>query len=210
MASDDLLESIKGFDINQLNDFNTVGSWPIAIKFILWVLGFGLVLVLGYTLVITDKQKELEKVAKLEVELKKDFEQKAAEAALLNDYRQQKKEMEERFDNVLRQLPGDTEIPGLLEDINNVGQRNELDIVTLRLIPEKKHEYYIEQPIEIIVKGGYHDLGGFVSDISDLSRIVTLHDFSIKPTTAAGKTGEGELLTMTILAKTYKYRGGRG
>ena len=67
-------------------------------------------------------------------------------------------------------------------------------------------EFYIEKPIEIVVTGGYHDLGKFVSDVADLARIVTLHDFVITPVGAAGGPNPGSLLKMTITAKTYRYK----
>ena len=73
------------------------------------------------------------------------------------------------------------------------------------------HEFYIEKPIAIIVSGSYHGLGAFVSDVADLSRIVTLHDFTIRPIgRAAGSDTPGSILTMSILARTYRYNDERG
>jgi type IV pilus assembly protein PilO len=115
--------------------------------------------------------------------------------------------MEESFEAILRQLPSDTEIPGLIEDITLVGLKNGLSFSSIDLQPEELHEFYIEKPIRIVVTGGYHELGAFVSDVADLSRIVTLHDFTISPEGRANKPGDvpGGLLRMTILAKTYRY-----
>ena len=120
--------------------------------------------------------------------------------------------MEESFETILRQLPSDTEIPGLIEDITLVGLKNGLAFSRIDLQPEQLHEFYIEKPIQIVVTGGYHDLGSFVSDVADLSRIVTLHDFTITPTQGRTSSNEktGGLLRMTILAKTYRYNDTRG
>ena len=49
-------------------------------------------------------------------------------------------------------------------------------------------------------------MASFVSGVAALPRIVTLHDFNIKP---AGKDGAGELL-MAISAKTYRYNPDQG
>ena len=203
MAMEDLVESLKSFDVEQLNDFNNVGSWPIAVKVILWVLAFVGALAMGYFLRVTTLQDDLAKVQAKEGSLRADYEKKAFEAAHLEAYRRQQKEMEESFEAILRQLPSDTEIPGLIEDITLVGVKNGLTFSNIALNPEVRHEFYVEKPISISVSGSYHDLSAFVSDVSDLSRIVTLHDFSIKP---AGRIGEsGGLLNMSILAKTYRY-----
>ncbi len=212
MAMEGLLESLQNFDLDQLNDFNNVGSWPLAVKIIMWVMAFVGALVLGYSLHITNLQAELSRVTANEAKLREDYESKFFEAAHLENYRVQQKEMEESFEAILRQLPSDTEIPGLIEDITLVGLKNGLSFNSIDLQPEELHEFYVEKPIQIVVTGGYHDLGSFVSDVADLSRIVTLHDFTIQPERKNAKAGEppGGLLRMTILAKTYRYNDQRG
>ncbi len=211
MAMEDLVDSLKNFDLDQLNDINNVGSWPVAVKAIIWILCFAGALTLGYFLHVTNLQKDLAGVQAQEGALKEDYEKKFFEAAHLEAYRLQQKEMEESFEAILRQLPSDTEIPGLIEDITLVGLKNGLTFSSIDLQPESKHEFYIEKPIAIIVSGSYHGLGSFVSDVADLSRIVTLHDFSIKPgTRGAASDSPGSHLTMSILAKTYRYNDERG
>jgi len=206
MAMEDLLESIQNFDVDQLNDINNVGSWPMAIKVILWILVFVGAIAIGYFMHITDLQNKLDSVTTEESRLRDDYEKMFFEAAHLEAYRAQQAEMEESFEAILRQLPSDTEIPGLIEDITLVGLKNGLTFTSIDLQPEAAHEFYVEKPIRIIVSGSYHGLGSFVSDVADLSRIVTLHDFTISPVTrGAGSDTPGSHLTMEILAKTYRY-----
>ncbi|MEM7364676.1 MAG: type 4a pilus biogenesis protein PilO [Pseudomonadota bacterium] len=210
MASfEELLESVQNFDTAQLNDLNNVASWPTAIKVIIWVVVFVGAIAAGYFAHITGLQGDLQKVVQDEVNLRADYESKYFEAAHLEDYRRQQREMEESFEAILRQLPGDTEIPGLIEDITLVGLENGLTFSSIALQSEVAQEFYIEKPIQIKVSGSYHDLGAFVSDVADLSRIVTLHDFTISK--VSGKAGDGGgLLQMDILAKTYRYNDERG
>lgn len=211
MAMEDLLESLKSFDLEQLNDVNNIGSWPTAVKVIIWVLCFAGALALGYFLHVTNLQSELGGVQGEEGTLREDYEKKFFEAAHLEAYRAQQKEMEESFEAILRQLPSDTEIPGLIEDITLVGLKNGLQFTSIDLQKEAKHEFYVEKPIAIVVSGSYHGLGSFVSDVADLSRIVTLHNFTIRPERRqAGSDTPGSNLTMEILAKTYRYNDERG
>jgi type IV pilus assembly protein PilO len=207
MAMQDLLESLQGFDINELNDVNNVGSWPMVIKAIIWVLAFVAVMGAGYFFLVTPLQEELTRVKANEVSLRADFEKKFFESAHLESYRLQQVEMEQSFQTILLQLPSDTEIPGLIEDITLVGLKNGLNFSSIDLRPEEKFEFYIEKPIQIVVSGNYHELGAFVSDVADLSRIVTLHEFTILPegNRAGGSDVPGALLRMNILAKTYRY-----
>ena len=198
MALQDSLEQLQSIDFNNL-DVNNIGSWPGVVKALLLIILFGLVLGVGYYWSITDKQKQLEVSEAQELDLRKEYEDKAAQAANLEALRQQKLEMEAAFGALLRQLPSDTEVPGLIEDITRTALDNELTIESIDLQPEAKTEYYIELPINIVVEGGYHKIGSFVSGVANLSRIVTLHDFRIKPTKS------NLLLRMEITAKTYRY-----
>jgi type IV pilus assembly protein PilO len=198
MAFADTMEQLRNFDVAEL-DFNDAGSWPAAIKAIAMLLVLVVVVGGGYYFYMSDKQTALERVELRERELRQDFESKSFQAANLEAYRQQKVEMELQFEGLLRQLPSDTEVPGLLEDITRQALINELNIESIDLQDERRTEFYVELPIEIVVDGDYHKIGSFVSGVANLSRIVTLHDFTISPQKSP------ENLKMKILAKTYRY-----
>ena len=200
MALQDSLEQLRNLDVGNL-DLNNIGAWPAAVKWLLQIAMLAVVLGTGYTLQITDKQKDLDTSKAKEVRLKKQYQDKAAQAASLDAYRQQKKEMQDAFVSLLRQLPGDTEVPGLLEDITRTALDNELRIESIDLQPENRTEFYVELPIKIVVEGDYHKIGAFVSGVANLSRIVTLHDFEVVPERVSGMNQ----LRMEILAKTYRY-----
>ena len=198
MAIQDTLKQLQNFDFADI-DFNNVGSWPGPLKLLAMLLVLGLVLGGGYYFYLTDKQQVLERVELKERELRSDFESKSFQVANLDVYRQQKREMEETFGTLLRQLPSDTEVPGLLEDITRAALENELKIESITLQAERRSQFYVELPIDISVEGDYHRFGAFVSAVANLSRIVTLHDFNIVP------QARSDGLKMTILAKTYRY-----
>jgi len=198
MALQDTLDQLRSFDVGDL-DVNNIGAWPGPIKAIILIVLLVLVLVGGYSLYLTDKRAALESSRATEGTLRAEFESKAQQAANLEEYRQQKEEMEATFGALLRQLPSDTEVPGLLEDITLTALDNALKIDSVELQPEHKAEFYIELPINIAVEGDYHNIGAFVSGVANLSRIVTLHDFSIKPENSPNN------LKMLITAKTYRY-----
>ena len=198
MALQDTLEQLQSIDFNDL-DFNNIGSWPGPVKIMLMVLVFAAVAIGGYFYYLTDKQQALETAENQEISLRAEYEDKAEQASNLDAYRQQQQEMEETFGTLLRQLPSDTEVPGLLEDITRTAIDNELTIESIDLKPEQRTEFYVELPIDIVVEGDYHKIGTFVSGVANLSRIVTLHDFKIVP------EGSVQNLKMSILAKTYRY-----
>ena len=202
MALADSLKSLNEFDLSDL-DFDNLGSWPLAVKVIVAILLFVLVVVGGYYYHIEALLKQLESRQAEELDLRRDFEKKAFEAANLEAYKLQMVEMEESFGALVSQLPSDTEVPGLLEDITSKGELNGLAISTIDLLAEVPQEFYIELPIQIVAVGSYHDLGAFISGMAGLPRIVTLHDFNIK-----SPGSNTNMLQMNILAKTYRYRDG--
>ncbi|MBB1518165.1 type 4a pilus biogenesis protein PilO [Aquipseudomonas guryensis] len=200
MSLSESLESLKKFELSDL-DFNNVGSWPVAIKCIACILLLIGAVALGYYLYLQDLQGQLDVKRAEEGTLKQQFSSKAFQAANLDAYKVQMKEMEESFGALLRQLPSDTEVPGLLEDITRTGLGSGLEFEEIKLQPEVVQQFYIELPIQISVVGGYHDLATFVSGVASLPRIVTLHDFEIKPAEADSVSR----LRMSVLAKTYRY-----
>lgn len=200
MSLNDTLESLRQIDLNDL-DFNNVGSWPAAVKFIAGVLLLAAVVALGYNFHLKDLQASLESKQAEEISLKEQFSSKAFQAANLDAYKEQMQEMEVSFGALLKQLPSDTEVPGLLEDITRTGLGSGLEFEEIKLLPEAAQQFYIELPIQITVVGAYHDLATFVSGVASLPRIVTLHDFDLVPANDDGSSK----LRMSILAKTYRY-----
>ncbi|CAE6948896.1 MULTISPECIES: type 4a pilus biogenesis protein PilO [Pseudomonas] len=200
MNLNDSLDSLRKIDVNDL-DLNNLGSWPGPVKFIASLLLAIVVLGLGYNFHLKDMQADLERRQMEEETLKQQFSAKAFQAANLEAYKAQMAEMETSFGALLRQLPSDTEVPGLLEDITRTGLGSGLEFEEIKLLPEVAQQFYIELPIQIRVVGSYHDLATFVSGVASLPRIVTLHDFDVVP---AEKTGTSKL-RMSILAKTYRY-----
>lgn len=194
------VEQLQDFDINDI-DWDRIGVWPAPAKVFVAVLAAALIVAAGYYFIIRDKYTDLERAQKEEMDLRKTFEKKAFEAANLERYRVQMVDMKEMFGDLVKQLPSSTEVPGLLDDIDEKGVQSRLAISSITPQSERTTEYYVELPIKIVVDGGYHEFGTFVSGVAGMPRIVTLHDFDIKRT-----GGQGNMLQMNILAKTYRYK----
>ena len=189
-------KAFSGFDPNDM-DFSASGNWPIGVKAICYLLVITVIVAAGWHFYITDKQTGLKKEIAKESGLKSVYQEKAFQVANLAALRKQMEDVEGKFEELKKQLPTEKEVPGLLDDITNLGTDSGLDIGSINLAPESKKEFYIELPININVSGSYHQLGQFVSGIAGLSRIVTLHDYSISPS--------GDKVSMQISAKTYRY-----
>jgi len=186
-------------DINSL-DINDIGRAPFWLRVLLIALIFALVAGFGvYQFVIKSKKPDLERVQAKEQTLRDDFSAKQRKAANLDAYKRQLADMETNFGAMLKQLPGKTEIPSLLVDISQTGLASGLEEELFQPGAETRKEVFAEKPITIRLKGDYHELGKFVSDIAELPRIVVLEDVEID-----GSEGIDNL-TMRVTAKTFRY-----
>ena len=197
-SSESLLEQIQGLDINDI-DWQNMGSWPLVGKVAFCAIIVMAAGVLAYIGLVQGQLSALDSLERKEQQLKRDFEAKAFRVANLEEYKSQMVEMEASFGSLLKQLPKDTEVPGLIDDISAAALNAGLDLKQIDPADMKKTEFYKELPINIEVSGGYHEMGAFVSGVASLPRIVTLHDFNIV------KTNGQDRLSMEIQAKTYQY-----
>jgi type IV pilus assembly protein PilO len=187
-------------NINNLDPSN-IGSWPLAARAVVILLLCGTILFAGYYLDTSDQLLVLETAQAKEEKLKKTFETKQGKAKNLAAYTEQMIEMKRSFGTLLKQLPGKTEVPGLLDDISRVGIQSGLVFEYFKPEAETPKGFYAELPISIRVKGNYHQFGNFVSGTAALPRIVTLHNFSL----SKGKGKASGEMTMIATAKTYRY-----
>ncbi|QYJ75127.1 type 4a pilus biogenesis protein PilO [Shewanella sp. FJAT-52076] len=190
-------------DLSEFNDidFENIGGWPAQVKVVFAILLAVIVGVASYFLFISDAIDGLKREQEKEVQLRQDFQSKYQLAANLKLYREQLKEMEAQFAELLKMLPSENEMDGLLDDVTFVATDSGLHIESLDWEGAVPRDFYIEFPIKMVVSGDYHQMGSMVSGVAKLPRIVSLHDFVIKHQ-------DGDILTMDILAKTYRFKEG--
>jgi len=185
-------------DINNL-DFKNIGNAPLPVK-------IGIIIFLCVALAAAafyfdtkDQLAHLEQTEAEEGTLRTNFESKQKKAVNLELYKVQLEEMRKTFGTLIRQLPSETEIPNLIVDISRTGLSSGLEIDLFKPGSETKKDFYSEKPIQLRVKGGYHEFGEFASGVAALPRVVTLHNITLTPGT------EDTPMTMAATAKTYRY-----
>jgi type IV pilus assembly protein PilO len=183
-------------------DVNDIGRWPLVFRLVVIGIVFAVVLGLGiYWTIIEDRAPQLKRAQDEEQTLRVAFENKQRKAANYDEYKKQLDQMEQSFGTMLRQLPGETEIPSLIVDISQTGLAAGLKEKLFQPQPEVPKDFYAEKPILIHLSGSYHDIANFVSGIAALPRIVTLHNINVRP-----DTGDSfDRLSIEVTAKTYRY-----
>jgi len=186
------LDDLRNININDLS------SWPVPIKIAaIGVLSI-VIIAAGYFAFIEGAWEEYQAAQKKEEQLRETYLNKKALAINLEAYKQQMEEMQQTFGSLLRQLPNSTEVPDLLVDITQAGLGRGLEFVLFKPEKEQPKDFYAELPISLQVRGNYHELAQFVSDVAALPRIVTFGDITISSQTRGR-------LAMAATARTYRY-----
>ena len=191
-----VLEELRALDVND------VGSWPFAFRAGVIAVVFVVVVGLGvYWTIIENKAPQLKRAQNDEQTLRVTFENKQRKAANYDAYKAQLAQMEQSFGTMLRQLPGETEIPSLIVDISQTGLAAGLQEKLFQPQAEIPRDFYAEKPIKIRLSGGFHEIANFVSGIAALPRIVTLHNINITPE----DKDMYDRLSLEVTAQTYRY-----
>ncbi|SFP64377.1 type IV pilus assembly protein PilO [Nitrosomonas cryotolerans] len=183
----------------QLLDTNDPGSWPNIVKAAALAILMVTIIAAGYFLDWQTQLEVLDNTRTEEAVLKETYLAKKKIAVNLDVLRQQLAEIEQSLSTLLKQLPDKSEMEALLADINQAGLGRGLQFELFKpAANETIHDFYAELPVTVRVAGSYHAIGAFASDVSQLSRIVTLNDIHIS-------SGKDENLVLNAVAKTFRY-----
>ena len=178
-------------------DFNTAYLWPAPLKLLLGVLIVVAFLGLGWFVKYKEQKETLDTKQRQEEKLKADFDKKAKKAASLPVLKKELVELEESFAVLVKQLPTDAEIPNLLQELNQAGSNNSLQMSSTRPLKAQKDGPVEILPYSISTKGSYDQFTKFAKDVGALSRIVVLNTVNV----TTDKEGK---LVLNAKANTYK------
>ncbi|MCL2309698.1 MAG: type 4a pilus biogenesis protein PilO [Proteobacteria bacterium] len=180
-------------------NFQDAGSWPGWQKAVVCAAIAAVVIVAGGVwLYSSGKYEELEQGKREEIRLKADYTERKVKTINYDLYVEQLEQIQREFGALVKKLPSRSEIDALLIDVNQAGIARGLQFELFKPQPEKKTGFYAEIPISIKLTGDYHGMGGFVSDVAALPRVVMVGDIAIV------HNNKG-VLTMEAVAKTFRY-----
>ena len=115
---------------------------------------------------------------------------------------QEIEEVEGRFNQAKTQLPEQKEIPELLKQVSNLGRDSGLEVVLFRQKAEVLQDLYAEVPVEMAVRGNYHQVALFFDKVRSLNRIVNISDTNMKNPQLVG----GQMqVDAAFSATTYRF-----
>jgi len=117
-------------------------------------------------------------------------------------FKQMIAELSGQLDQARQQLPGEREIPLLLEQIAHFGKEAGVEFTSFRPGGEVARDFYNEVPMALSIRGPFHNIGLFLDKISHYPRIISVSNLTM------GNAVEKEgylMLSATCTATTYRY-----
>ena len=191
-------------NLNEI-DFKKLHLQSKAVQFLCAICLAILLVVIGYFAVFKGQWEEYQSNVTKETELKDEYEKKSIEAASLENLQIELEDLKASIAVLLKQLPTDSEVPTLLQEMHQAAAKNGL---TMNSVVQETP--VIEKPIErlpfsIAVTGNYDQIAQFARDVGQMSRIVILSNVKFTSDTQnSGKKADAGKLTFTAIANTYK------
>ena len=107
-----------------------------------------------------------------------------------------------QLDQARQQLPGEREIPLLLEQIALFGKESGVEFTSFRPGAEIAKDFYNEVPMALAIRGPFHNIGLFLDKLSHYPRIISVLNLTmLNPVEKEGYL----MLTSNCTATTYRY-----
>lgn len=109
---------------------------------------------------------------------------------------------ERHIDRLEDLVPRNEEVSQLLNQINQRAEEVGVNVVVFRPGGQEAGEHYVRRTFELVVRGTYHDVGEFLTQIGSLPRIVTPTNLQVSPVQATNRAGQ-PLLEAAFQIVTY-------
>jgi type IV pilus assembly protein PilO len=182
--------------------FDRVVKLPTSKKILILVALMVLIWGLYFYLVYLPKSEVLNKRNAELTTLETQLQQLKIVALDVKRFQAEAAKLREELQLAITQLPTSKEIPSLLASVSNLGKESRLEFLLFRPTPEVNREFYAEIPVEIRVRGIFHDVALFFDKVGKLPRIVNINGVSMDG--AKEVNGRWEIVT-ACTATTFKF-----
>lgn len=158
-----------------------------------------LVLATYWYMWMNDRQTEISSLEQTITQQEADIEVKKTRLSALPRFKKEYDELVVQEERVKRELPSQTEVAKLLEDISLAGHSEGLQFQLFAPRVERKKEFYADVPVELKFVGSYHEMAKFLQNVGRMPRIVNVSDLNIVPGAISGE------LTASAEAVTYRF-----
>jgi type IV pilus assembly protein PilO len=99
-------------------------------------------------------------------------------------------------------LPDSKEIPDLLSSISSAGRDSGLEVISFRQRTEQLKDFYAEVPVDLTVRGNYHEVATIFDSVGQLDRIVNVGNILIQ---SPKREGDEMIVDTVCSATTFRF-----
>ncbi len=151
--------------------------------------------------VLSGRRAETAKITAKVAELRDQRTSKQKLVANMDQLQDAVRELGAQLKQAEAQLPDSKEIPDLLSNISSAGRDAGLEMISFRQKQEQLKDFYAEVPVEVAVRGNYHQVANFFDRVSKLDRIVNVGDIAIQ-----GPKREGDVMIVDTACSAVTFR----
>mgnify|MGYP001043973369 CR=1 FL=1 len=158
------------------------------------------IVVLFVSFYLLPSNEELKKLKTENIALQEEIDKANKIAAKYEQLKKLNEELMRKMEALTQLLPKDYEVSTVLKKVSEIGLQRGLIITLWRPKQKEIHqskEIY-EIPVEVSIKGKYHVMGSFFSDITGIERVINLKKIEMKSGQA-----EPTFLNVNLVAVTY-------
>ena len=160
------------------------------------------ILLLDYFLFYSPRSDEISKLTQEVENQRNERDKKKKEAANIPKLKEQMAQLDGRLKEAVAQLPDRKEIPDLLSSISNKVRESGLDILIFRPRAENIQEFYAEIPVDIVVRGGFHNVATFFDEVGRLNRLVNIANIELRNPRA---NEDQVIMEVSTIATTFRF-----
>ena len=160
------------------------------------------ILLLDYFLFYSPRSDEISKLTQEVENQRNERDKKKKEAANIPKLKEQMAQLDGMLKEAVAQLPDRKEIPDLLSSISNKVKESGLDILIFRPRAENLREFYAEIPVDIVVRGGFHNVATFFDEVGRLNRLVNIANIELRNPRA---NEDQVIMEVSTIATTFRF-----
>lgn len=168
-------------------------------KVLLFIVTFVLLIGGFYFLAYKDLSENIERLQGQVTQKENELNRLKAAAKQVADLEKKLAASEEEFAQLLKLLPDQREIPGLLESVSRLGAEVGLENILFQPQPERPEDFYAAIPVKLDLRGTYHEVGVFLDSVSKLDRILKVQSMNLT------RQKNNQKLQVDCTIETYRF-----
>jgi type IV pilus assembly protein PilO len=181
---------------------DNVRDWPIKQKVGALVAVILAIFVLDYLYVLQPRSEQFVEMRETLAKDQETLEQKRLKVDARAEEEKRFHDLQADVKRAEARLPEGREIADLLSNIAASARAVGLDLTLFRQKPEAYSEFYADVPVQMEMRGTYHELAAFMDRVKRLDRIVNVSDIQLRRPRVEGDV---VLLDASCTATTFRF-----